>query len=443
MRKAALLLNAVIGPPVSRWAPVGLLAAALAVRAGIMVAHPAPLDSDPDGYRNLARNLCQHATFGHGTTPTAYRPPLYPLTLAPCVALGPAATWAIAALHVVLGVATVWLVYRLGCHCGLGRYALLAAMLVACDPILLVQSTLVMTETLAAFLAALALWMLARAAGRPSCLLSMGAGASIGLAALCRPTFLVWLGLAAVVFPLFSGSWPARARTAAAFAAGALVALAPWAVRNQVQFGRPILGTTHGGFTLLLGNNPSFYEYLGRRAWGEVWDSDRFNARWIGRMAAGGPGAELENDRLAYGEAWRTICGQPRTFAYSCLVRAGRFWQLVPHRLRANEGPRRTASRWVVGLWYLAEFALAAVGVAALGVARSKGRRLPGQSGPGRVTPWASVWCWGLLLALSLTAVHTVYWSNMRMRAPVAPVVALAAALGTARILHGASNRKS
>ena len=37
-------------------------------------------------------------------------------------------------------------------------------------------------------------------------------------------------------------------------------------------------------------------------------------------------------------------------------------------------------------------------------------------------------WLWGLLLVACLTAVHAVFWTDMRMRAPVMPVVALAAA---------------
>ncbi len=36
----------------------------------------------------------------------------------------------------------------------------------------------------------------------------------------------------------------------------------------------------------------------------------------------------------------------------------------------------------------------------------------------------------GVLLAIALTGVHLVYWSNMRMRAPVTPLLALVAAVG-------------
>jgi hypothetical protein len=37
-------------------------------------------------------------------------------------------------------------------------------------------------------------------------------------------------------------------------------------------------------------------------------------------------------------------------------------------------------------------------------------------------------WVWGGLCVASLTLVHAVYWTNMRMRAPVMPIVCVAAA---------------
>ena len=93
--------------------------------------------------------------------PTAYRPPLYPLLLTGCVALGEYSRLAIGLLHLALGVATVGLVLVLGRWWGLDRRAAaLAALLVACDPILLRWSTQVMTETLATFLAVAGLLVL-------------------------------------------------------------------------------------------------------------------------------------------------------------------------------------------------------------------------------------------------------------------------------------------
>ena len=262
----------------------------------------------------LPKICCSHGEFALGKLsrtddwhprPTAYRPPLYPVVLSNLPAAGrqQVSLAKVAALHLLLGVATVWLTWADGeavlCRvrsasgpaprapsptCRMvGRTAAsrpmfhptIAGLLVACDPILLNQQTLVMTETLAAFLAILSLWCLARFDAAPLAgSMRRLAGGAIGLAMLCRPTFLPWLGLvgggdavcprrtgfqnsefksqiaAGIGWRLLAGGWP----TSRHFVAAAVIS--PWAIRNYRVFGKPIVTTTHGGYTLLLGNNP-------------------------------------------------------------------------------------------------------------------------------------------------------------------------------------------
>jgi 4-amino-4-deoxy-L-arabinose transferase-like glycosyltransferase len=417
--------------PAWRWEAIGLVALALAVRGVVVALAPDSLDNDPDGYRYLAENLLHRGIFGYGQVSSAYRPPLYPLLLTPCVALGPLAVVAMAVLHVALGVATVWLVYRLGRRWGLGGYALAAAALVACDPILLMQSTQVMTETPATFLAAVSLLLLTSASERPSTWRAMLAGGCLALTALCRATFLPFMILAALALPMFAQGSRERLRVFGSFAAAAALVLSPWAMRNQIHFGRPIVATTHGGYTLLLGNNPSFYQYLRTGAWGTVWDADEFNRTWRAQATRTRPADEIRNDRLAYAQAWQTIRQEPGTFVYSCAVRAGRLWAPLPHRVDPSEAPAKQCLRYLVGLWYLVELALAVIGLVAL----SRGAR-QGET-------WRATWLWGILLAACFTAIHALYWSNVRMRAPLMPVVALAASAGAASIGARLLGRKS
>ncbi len=112
----------------------------------------------------------------------------------------------------------------------------------------------------------------------------------------------------------------------------------------------------------------------------------------------------------------RPFAPQPGTFLYACLVRVGRFWSPLPHRLTDDESPLHRLSRYAVAFWYVAEFLLAILGIC-------------------RVLRWA-LKCpalWGLLLVVCLLAGHVVYWTDMRMRAPVMPVVAVFAAAGLCR----------
>lgn len=465
----------------SRYTLISLLAFALLVRGAVLIAIPSSLKADPDGYRQLAENVVKHGTLGRELQATAFRPPLYPLTLSSCMAAGPYSRAAIGLLHLALGLATVWLVFRMVERSGARGAAVVAGLLTACDPILVWQSTLVMTETMAAFWAVLTVTLLNAVVARPRWFRAAGAGACLGLAALCRPTFLPFaalVGLAALVqvwrrspdvrrgspdpaeesdpqvspeqgrpaLPTVarsgdrpqqeSGERPQReagirGRDLLGFLvsglAGLVLVLSPWVVRNEIFLGQPIVTTTHGGYTLLLGNNPFFYEYLRSGPWGVAWDVkelEEARAKRDARLKLSPD--EIVRDREAYKEARENIRREPGMFVYSCIVRVGRLWSLMPHQITAQESGGRRAMRYAVGLWYLLELPLAALGVAVW-------IRRRGQAG----------WLWWILLAICFTAVHAVYWTDMRMRAPLMPGVAMAAAAGIGAMVGWHKSRKA
>jgi 4-amino-4-deoxy-L-arabinose transferase-like glycosyltransferase len=424
-----------------RWWPwVVLLVISACVRGGTIVATHARLQADPDAYRQIAQGwlatgvmtldvpLDQAEVRLQHATPTAYRPPLYPWLLTWLARGNKVSLAGIAALHFVLGLATVAGVYHLGLRWWEGsdsrRLAFVAGLVVALDPILLHQSTLVMTETLATFLAVVCFLLLTRLSAatswRASHALALACGVALGIASLCRPTFLPWLGLICVFalgFNTAAGS--RRWTTPALIAVGALLVLAPWGARNQRVFGRPILTTTHGGYTLWLANNAAFYDYLSSphaAAW-EVdtaqlpYRRDEPPAQFIGNR----PGWELEQDRRYKTLAINAIRQNPALFVGSSLVRIGYFWSPLPQRTASSESTYRALARYAVGAWYLGVYLAALAGAIRLG---------------GRLV--RPPWLWGLLLCVSLTAIHAVYFSNLRMRAPVMPVVALLAACAIA-----------
>ena len=85
--------------------------------------------------------------------------------------------WGIAVLHAALGAATVLLTALAARRWGLGpARVLLAAAIVALDPVLVAQSRMVMTETLAAFLLAASLAALGQPGRRGAALGGMALG---------------------------------------------------------------------------------------------------------------------------------------------------------------------------------------------------------------------------------------------------------------------------
>ncbi len=151
-------------PP--RWVLLTLLCVALLVRARVLQSLGGGfLTQDPDGYARVAVLIVNdgaYASVTYNADPvlTAARPPLYPMFLAGLRLVGDMVMGAalVGIAHVALGVGTVIAVWRLARSWSLAPWiSILAAALVAIDPIQLHYSAQFMTETLAAFLATVAL----------------------------------------------------------------------------------------------------------------------------------------------------------------------------------------------------------------------------------------------------------------------------------------------
>jgi 4-amino-4-deoxy-L-arabinose transferase-like glycosyltransferase len=373
------------------------------------------LGSDPDAYRRIAKGLYSHSTLGlfddqaSTVVPTAYRPPLFPWLLSGFQGLS-TDRYAIAMLHALLGALTTVLSFDIARRVRLDdRGALVAAVLVLLDPILLRQSTLVMTETTATLLG-VAIWWLALVLGSKGLQsrehsLWTGAilGIALGVACLCRPTAVAWCILWVAV-DLFRN--PSRA---CSLALGCILILTPWWIRNLSQLGQGVWTTTHGGYTLLLANNPILYEHW-QTSSSREWDEDRFHAWWAAQKLqkfGSAPPNEIELDRYANALGIQTIRDNPLGFAKACLIREGWLWAWWPSQRQSSLN-----TRTAICIWYALSTTAALFGLSRLVRSDRKG---------------LSLWTAGLTLAASLCLVHAIYWSNMRMRAPMIPLVSLLA----------------
>jgi hypothetical protein len=98
------------------------------------------------------------------------------------------------------------------------------------------------------------------------------------------------------------------------------------------------------------------------------------------------------------------IADRPGDFVRASAARLGRFWGLAPAGAVYPRWLRVATAAWTVPLW----------AALALGLTRR------------------STWLWPRVAApatlAALSLVHTVYWTDLRMRAPVVPAVALLSA---------------
>lgn len=409
-------------PAVDRAGLAAVLLVALGLRIALCILQPAELTHDRDAYLGIARQIAA----GHGycspgsTAPTAFRPPLYPLLLAAAGSIlpWPAAVVTINVLGAVLLVAGVWL---LADHLGLRRWRRFAGLLAAIDPLPVLYAGQPMTESL--FSGLVAMWLASAtrtSLGRRGDVL---AGILFGLAVLCRPTLWPLAGLYGLAWiwriggGIRAGSVQAAClRLPWTSVLTAALVVAPWALRNQVTFGVPLLTTTHGGYTLLLANNPVFYRDVVSQPADTAWPGDSLHA-WQTDLAAAihaelGPSAgEVAEDRLQSRWAWRYIREHPREFLESMGYRIRSLWRLAPQGSAAT-GLRAWLLRAVAG-FYLVLFLLAAVGLVRVFAA-------------GNVARWLPL----LLVLVTVQTVHLFYWTDARMRAPLVPVLVLLAMSG-------------
>jgi len=465
--------------PERRWL-TGLFLLFLLVRCGALWHFWPGLHSDPDAYLGIARQIAA----GHGMTapesdrPTAFRPPLYPLLLAPIAQESQilARAW----LHLALAGFTWLAMVRLGCNLGLSVFQIgIASLIFTFDPLSLRYIALPMTETLCTCLATLLLMLLtlppfqiqsalnqkkslqppdADASGRRSLCRRQDrrnilTGIVFGLTVLSRPTF--WL------FGIIAGVWwfiqqqfirspftslPERTsvlRTSCMVLMGTACLVVPWMIRNQLVMGSPILMTTHGGYTLLLGNNPAFYQEVVSQPGGTIWDGSHGEGQegwWktiqqqIDKKQIHG---EVAVDRWMTQLAKRSITSHPSLFLKACLLKFCWFWNIAPHGPEAAHLPRTIL--WEIRIFYSLFWLSAGLGLLRLWrqslrkstAAHPSNRQnfTETQTFSGSLTREdLQRWHTLVLLILSLSAPHLLYWSDARMRAPLVPALALLAA---------------
>ncbi|MCA9061780.1 MAG: hypothetical protein KDA96_01895 [Planctomycetaceae bacterium] len=435
---------------------------ALGLRCSMLFVWPQEWKTDPDGYLAHAEQLADGNGFvgPYSGRPTAYRPIGYPLLLVPGKWLGiPDGDWC-GLMNVVAGVITVVLTIRLAARIGCSAPSALAAGgLIAADPLLLRYTPMPMTEVISAMLltAAVCDWTASR-----SCLSDAGghsnasggamrlirSGILFGLAALVRPIAIIVIALLTAVevarqlfrvvrccrHPARQTAEPseqvppsASLRSPALAAVPALLAmcvLSPWMIRNAIQFGRLIPATTHGGYTLALGNNSDFYRDVVQRG-GGAWDGaglDAWQRRMLQQAVDDGvpPGDEPATDDWYYNQAHEAMTRQPGLFLAACGQRWMRFWSTRPELTASVPGVLVTALRvWYGMLW-------AGILLGTVPAVRSiirwyvKPRRME--------SPYLPAWL--VVVVVAFLLMHTVYWTNARMRAPLMPILAVLAVAG-------------
>jgi 4-amino-4-deoxy-L-arabinose transferase-like glycosyltransferase len=345
----------------------------------------------------------------------ALRTPGYPLFLAACqLVFGPRAL-PVRLVQAALGAGCVWLVARLTRRSlppdppgAVWTTPLIAALLVALEPLTVANSAFVLSEAL--FLPLMLMAQCGLAAlwaprdgegpkGRAAAGWALLSGAATGAAVLVRPSWALYVPVALGVWVAASGRGRrlAALRGAAIVVLGVVVVMAPWWVRNARVYGRFVPTALWTGASLYDGLNPratgaSDMSFLADPVF---WPLDEETQD-----------AVLRDRAVAFARA------HPGRVLQLAAVKAARFWSPWPNAESFRSPWLALACTAVT----LPVFACLALGV----WDRRRDARAPALLG---------------LPLLYTFALHLVFVSSMRYRVPVeAPALGLAA-LGIRRLI--------
>jgi 4-amino-4-deoxy-L-arabinose transferase-like glycosyltransferase len=379
---------------------------------------------DERDYNALAISLAERGEFAFRPgSPTAFRPPLYPVIVAGLYRLaGVESFQTVRLLQAGLSLLNVLLLYRLGARVFDRRVGLWAAGLYCFYPSLLGFNILLLTEVLFTFLLCATCYVLVLALQRASfAWLALG-GVLLGLAALTRS--VLWL-FPAVLSVLLLRWWP-QDRARRAIAAGLLVAtfaltIAPWVIRNTRLEQTFVAIDTMGGRNFMMGNYRFTPLY---RAWDAV--SLTGEEFWYHELESTYSRTELSTqgqiDRLAFRQGLAFVQANPALTLQRDIVKFFHFWGLERELIAGAAaglaggyfGPLPMQFIVVLTVVIFGSYVTAMVsGVFGMVMAPPPDRRIH-----------------GLFLAVIafICAVHTVTFGHSRYHLPIMPLVLLYAA---------------
>lgn len=211
-------------------------------------------------------DIAEQLVHGHGFTmnghPYVANPPVYPLLVAASFEVLGHHWYAIAVLQTLADCVSVLLLFALGQRLMGFAAGLLAAAAFAVYPYLASQSAQLMDTSVFVCSLLAFLYFSLRAAQERSTRWGAAAGVAAGVGFLIRPT----IAIVALLFPLLAAlvgaDRRAIARLTAAAAVAGIVAIAPWTVRNAVDFHTFVPGAAKAGINFWKGNSPYAAEYI-------------------------------------------------------------------------------------------------------------------------------------------------------------------------------------
>ena len=287
--------------------------------------------------------------------------------------------------------------YGLGKAVGETRAGLLSAAAAVIFPNWLFYSGAILSDLPAACLIGITAWLSIEAWKRKTAWLYVGAGISLGLAALVRPTCLAFAPVLGIWILCVTRGFRQAVRYILAIWISVAGIAGSWFLRNSVICGHLLGLSSQGGYTLWIGNNPNATGIL---------SSDLAYFDNISPKVFPYPRYRTDRERAAATEAdaRRFILENPGRFLWLCGAKFIQLWKVFSPRVSLLDNVLTLASLGVL----LPFFLLRLFGFA--------WRRAPDM-------------LFALLIATQ-TLIHCVYTAIVRYRIPVEPLLVAMSIMG-------------
>jgi Dolichyl-phosphate-mannose-protein mannosyltransferase len=343
----------------------------------------------------------------------AEHPPLYTLFLAIPSVLGFDTFREHEVAGVMLGSITCGAVGFAGRAVGGRRVGIVAAFLAAVYANLWINDALVMSETIAALLAALVIWFGYRFWRTPTLRWAALFGFACGLAALTRAEFIFFFPIVALPLAIRARGLDGRERLKRG---GVIVLLAalplvPWVGFNLVRFNNPVTLSTGGDFTLANTYCPSTF-YGDRVGW---WDLRCMGDRWSV------PGDESDAAKHFRQQGLDYLDAHLARFPVVLAARVGRMWDVYDpiQKLRWDSFEQGRGPNTVTRIALAQYYALAVLAIVGLVMLRRR-----------------KVIIYPLIgLAVTCTIAAMIAFGSTRYRVPAEIAIVVAAAVPVSALL--------
>jgi 4-amino-4-deoxy-L-arabinose transferase-like glycosyltransferase len=187
---------------------------------------------------------------------TYFRAPFYVFCLGLLYALWGSSLWVARLFGLAVGMASVMMTYLMGKRFFNARVGLIAALIQSVYPIVIYFEGELLLDPLFMLLLQLFVHRLLIWHENKSVKSALCAGLWLGLAAITRPTALVFVPVTVLVFIATLRRTRLWEKPVTAFLVGVLLLIAPITIRNLAVAGDPVLIASQGGINLYIGNNP-------------------------------------------------------------------------------------------------------------------------------------------------------------------------------------------